>query len=100
MADHGTVRVWHDDEGWGVVDSTATPGGCWTHFSSAAVPGYAAFTAGQAVWLDSEAADQDGYGFRAVRVWRQDTEPVERPNADPDGAYGSVLTLTFDDPST
>lgn len=23
----GTVRTWHDEEGWGVIDSPETPGG-------------------------------------------------------------------------
>jgi CspA family cold shock protein len=96
MADHGTVRVWHDDEGWGVIDSPATPGGCWAHFSNAAVPGYAGFTAGQAVWLESEAAVQDGYAFRAIRVWPHGADPVDRPSSGSGGAYSSVLTLSFD----
>ena len=25
--------MWHDDQGWGVLDSPDTPGGCWAHFS-------------------------------------------------------------------
>ena len=29
----GTVRVWHTEEGWGVIDCPDTPGGCWVHFS-------------------------------------------------------------------
>ena len=33
MSTVGTVRVWHRDEGWGVIDSPETPGGCWAHFS-------------------------------------------------------------------
>jgi CspA family cold shock protein len=34
------VREWHDDEGWGVLDSTETPGGCWAHRSNATVRGH------------------------------------------------------------
>jgi CspA family cold shock protein len=33
MVTTGTVRVWHAEQGWGVVDSPDTPGGCWAHFS-------------------------------------------------------------------
>jgi cold shock protein len=33
MSAAGTVRVWHREEGWGVIDSPETPGGCWAHFS-------------------------------------------------------------------
>jgi len=29
----GTVREWHTEEGWGVIDCPDTPGGCWVHFS-------------------------------------------------------------------
>lgn len=39
----GTVRVWHGEEGWGVIDSADTPGGCWTHFGHVAVPGHEPF---------------------------------------------------------
>lgn len=33
MQSVGTVRVWHTEEGWGVVDCPDTPGGCWVQFS-------------------------------------------------------------------
>jgi CspA family cold shock protein len=29
----GTVRVWHREEGWGVIESPDTPDGCFAHFS-------------------------------------------------------------------
>jgi CspA family cold shock protein len=70
----GTVRAWHTDEGWGVIDSPATPGGCWAHFSVIDTDGYRAMGDGDAVRFDFERADQDGYWFRAVRVW-----PLEKP---------------------
>jgi CspA family cold shock protein len=69
MASPGRVRIWHDEEGWGVIDSESTPGGCWAHFSAVRVTGYRALTRDQQVLLDFEAADQDGYSFRAVQVW-------------------------------
>jgi len=39
MSAHGTVRSLDDEEGWGVIDSVQTPGGCWAHFSAVAVEG-------------------------------------------------------------
>jgi CspA family cold shock protein len=65
---HGTVRDWHDDEGWGVLDSDETPGGCWADFSVLEVQGYRSLVPGQAVRFDWERTWQDGYGFRALRV--------------------------------
>lgn len=41
MASVGTVGSWSDAEGWGVIESPETPGGCWAHFSVVAVTGYA-----------------------------------------------------------
>ena len=64
----GTVRVWHDELGWGVLDSPETPGGCWAHFSQLAMPGFHTVTPGQTVSFTFEAADEDGFAFRAVSV--------------------------------
>ena len=33
ITDQGVVRLWNDEDGWGVIDSVRTPGGCWAHFS-------------------------------------------------------------------
>ncbi len=98
MTSQGTVRVWHAEEGWGVLDSAATPGGCWTHFSAVLVPGYRELAAGVAVAFTFEAAEQDGYAFRAVEVWPADQVPV-RSGVEVSGAspvHRSALTLTFD----
>ena len=98
MTSVGAVRVWHAEEGWGVLDSAATPGGCWTHFSAVLVPGYRTLDAGAAVEFTFEAADQDGYAFRAVEVWPAHQMPVrsgdEGSEASP--AHHSTLTVTFD----
>jgi cold shock protein len=64
----GSVREWNNDEGWGVLDSPDTPGGCWAHFSSVDMPGYRALDQGQVVRLDWETARQDGYNYRAVQI--------------------------------
>jgi cold shock protein len=95
MTTIGAVREWHDDEGWGVIDSAETPGGCWAHVSAVAVTGYRALAAGQAVRLDWESPGQDGWPFRAVRVWPDGTDPAPA-SAETGSAYSSVLTLEFD----
>lgn len=97
MTTIGRVRVWDDDEGWGVVvDSAATPGGCWTHFSSVLVEGYASLRPGELVAYEWEAFQQDGYTFRTVRAWPAGAQPVEREGSGPSGAYRSTLTIAFD----
>jgi len=65
-----TVREWYEEEGWGVLDSPETPGGCFAHFSDIEATGYRTLSAGQRVQLEWEAPgfQQDGYDFRALRV--------------------------------
>ena len=76
-----TVREWHEEFGWGVLDSPETPGGCWTHFSAVAttvlsseggltVSEYKILSVGESVDLQWEEPGQDGYDFRAVTVQR------------------------------
>jgi len=94
----GIVRFWRDEDGWGVIDSPETPGGCWTHFSHVRVAGYCSLTTGQQVELDWEAPGQDGYAFRAMRTWPSGQQPVE-PTVHPHGpghAYRSTLTIRLD----
>ncbi len=95
----GVVREWHADEGWGVIDSPETPGGCWAHFSSVHMPGYRALRAGQSVTLNYEPGDQDGYSFRAIKVWPAGQEPdrAEGETSGADEAYNSTSNLTRDD---
>lgn len=69
MAVTGKVRIWHDEEGWGVLEAEETPGGCWAHFSHILAPGYRSFQPEQEVIFEWEAAVQDGYSFRAIRAW-------------------------------
>ena len=96
MTTRGTVRVWHDAEGWGVVDSVEAPGGCWAGFGVVLVPGHAVLHAGRQVEPDHEAGWQDGCAYRAVRVWPAGEQPVERPADPPPGPYTSTLTLDDD----
>lgn len=100
------VRTWHDDEGWGVLDSPHTPGGCWTGYAAVAIEGYRCLRPGQPVWLAWEPAEQDGFGYRAVRTWALGAEPVsaEPPGAEswdtgPGAAYTSSLTVDPDPPA-
>ncbi len=84
MQSVGTVREWHPEQGWGVIDSPDTPGGCWIHFSALwndippAGPGevvevsggYREAFEGETVDFDWEPTalpgSQDGYSFRAT----------------------------------
>lgn len=77
MTSVGSVRVYHADEGWGVLDGPDVPGGCWVHFSVIAMSGYRELALGEQVSFRVEAASQDGFAFRAVKVWRGDVEPPE-----------------------
>lgn len=97
MTSTGVVREFNADEGWGVIDGPDVPGGCWVHFSAIAADGYRQLTAGERVTFRAEAGGQDGFGFRALKVWTGDTEPPDRTANEGDrGAYHSTLTLEFD----
>ncbi len=91
------VRSWNTHRAWGVLDSPQTPGGCWAHVSSIARPGPWNVEAGDEYLLQWESAQQDGFAYRAVRMWLAGTEPVD-PVVRHDGtAYTSSLTLSFDE---
>ncbi|MFT4395415.1 cold-shock protein [Gordonia lacunae] len=64
----GSVRTWHDNEGWGVLDSEATPGGAWAFFAEIDGSGYRSLTPGQRVRFDYEDRGQDGYDYRARNI--------------------------------
>lgn len=42
-----TVREWRDEEGWGVLDSPETPGGCFGHYSDIQAPGFRTLSPGR-----------------------------------------------------
>lgn len=97
MGTLGTVRTWRHDEGWGVLDSEETPTGCWAHFSVLRMSGYKTLEVGQDVAFEFEAAEQDGYEFRAVRVWLAGSDPGDESSAEgPSAAYRSELRITVD----
>jgi CspA family cold shock protein len=100
MAVSGIVREWYDDEGWGVIDSQDTPGGCWAHVTCVLVLGNPTLRAGQPVTMDCEPAEQDGYAFRAIDVWpagQVPHRPVREETTGASAGYGSTLTISFDD---
>jgi CspA family cold shock protein len=103
MPSLGVVREFRSDDGWGVIESVDTPGGCWVHFSAIRGDGYLAFTPGETVRFEAEPADQDGYTFRATAAWRTSVEDAAHAgDAGPgtSAAYGSSLHLHDDDPGS
>ncbi len=78
MRTTGTVREWHDDLGWGLLDSPDTPGGCWAHSSSLEPTALRGPVVGSDVTFDFEMGAPDEHHFRAVRVWlsTDSLEPV------------------------
>lgn len=95
----GTVRLWNDDEGWGVLDSEATPGGCWAHFGSILADGFRSLRPGQAVSFAFHHGPQDGYDYAADAVWTGDRRPDPPAHDGTSAAYRSTLTLYFDPPA-
>lgn len=99
MVNDGVVREWNDDEGFGVIDSSRTPGGCWVHFSSIVQDGYRSLATGDQVAFTCESAHQDGYDYRATMVWPPGVEPGAPPSPEASGkpgtAYQSTLTIQW-----
>jgi CspA family cold shock protein len=95
----GVVEHYHEDLGWGVIEADGHPGGCWVHFSAIVGPPPHSLRAGEPVGLISESADQDGFAYRAVKVWRAGApEPDDhRLTAAADAtAYSSFVTIQWD----
>ncbi|MGB3325875.1 MAG: cold shock domain-containing protein [Mycolicibacterium fortuitum] len=67
----GTVSEWHKSEGWGVIDSPETPGGCFAHFTHIVnQTGFRELEVGEVVQFEWEEGRQDDYNFRALAVHR------------------------------
>lgn len=97
----GTVREFRSDEGWGVIDSDETPGGCWVGFATINMMGFHKLTYGDVVTADVEEGPQDGYNFRATEVWPGNASTNEyQEHSPPSTAYGSRLTITDSDDSS
>ena len=91
---HGMVREWHDEEGWGVIDSAETPGGCWMHFSAIVSVGYRRLIPGASVEFTTERARQDGYDYRAVQVFPGGNDVGPQSTTETPGEHHSRLTST------
>jgi CspA family cold shock protein len=87
MTSSGTVSRWSDDEGWGVIASSDTPGGCWAHFSVLDLRGHHSLDPGEIVDFEWEEIEQDGYAYRAVQV---------RPRRALTGARATTTDTTTD----
>ena len=93
----GVVREWHDLDGWGVVDSDETPGGCWAHVSHLRMAGEARAEAGQRVTFTFEVGPQDGFGYRALDVSIDGVPRVDPIEVQPpSGGYQSRLTIDWE----
>jgi CspA family cold shock protein len=100
MASGGTVREWDDAQGFGVIDSADTPGGCWVHFSHIVSSGYRTLNPADQVTFTFEAVAQDGFSYRAVRVWPPGVSAggvQPEPDQGASGAYRSTLTIRWND---
>ncbi|WP_049576059.1 cold-shock protein [Nonomuraea sp. SBT364] len=66
----GTVKVWHAEQGWGVISSPDLPAGqdAWAHFSDIVAEGYRSLEAGERVTFEIVQRPQDGYDFVATDV--------------------------------
>lgn len=97
----GTVAVWNDEEGWGVL---RTPDGLtvFCHCSHVAMDGFRTLEPGQRIFFDYEVPGQDGCDARVLTAARpgSNTAPLtlNRKSAGPGGGYISNLMITFDPP--
>jgi CspA family cold shock protein len=96
MSVRGVIRLWHEDDGWGVVDAPQTPGGCWASFSTLAAAAFWEPQEGEPVEFEFEVFPQDAFAYRAMRMWPFGTAPVDRTPEAPGSAFGSAFTVEFD----
>ena len=72
--DIGTVRLWMDEDGWGVIDvPDLNGGGCWAEASVVeGLDGTSALRTGQTVDVEWSAPGPDDFDARAIRVVLRD----------------------------
>ena len=92
----GVVREWREEEGWGVLDSDETPGGCWAHFSALRTAGYRRALPGQSVVFSYEPGSQDGFNYRALDVTIDGVPTAEPEIQSSSPGYLSRLTIEPD----
>lgn len=99
MTSTGQIRSWDAEEGWGVIDSPETPGGCWLHFSAWLTEKDREPPPGTPVEFVYEAGRQDGYDFRALQAWPLGAEPARHDaSSEPSSAYTSFGWFTITGP--
>lgn len=81
MDSTGIVREFDPAQGFGVIDSPETPGGCWVHFSAIVMDGYRKLEPGEEVSFAFEPARQDGFSYRATEVRKQGSQAPGRGHA-------------------
>lgn len=64
----GTVVIWHDEKGWGVLASPEVDGRVWAHFSSIRRSGFRNLAPGQPVRFTYITPGQDGFPNQATSV--------------------------------
>jgi cold shock CspA family protein len=75
----GTVRSWAEDEGYGLIDSADTPGGCWADRAGIVMDGHRALTPGDPVTFTCVPGWRAGYRYLALLVWPPVLAPVSPP---------------------
>jgi CspA family cold shock protein len=69
----GTVKLWKDDKGYGVIACAVTaPWDIWCHFSAIDAPGFKSLTEGETVTVDYLRGNQGSFRYVARRVRRID----------------------------
>jgi len=63
-----------------------------------AIDGHRELVRGQDVTLEWEAVDQDGFRYRARRVWPTGAAPIDVDDETDTDAFSSSVTLSFDQP--
>jgi cold shock CspA family protein len=67
----GIVKMWRDDKGYGVIESTDTaPWDIWSHFAAIEGTGFKSLTVGERVEVTYYRAKQESYRYVAERVRR------------------------------
>lgn len=64
----GVVTRWSDEDGWGVIDSVATPGGCFAHYAQLNMLGYHTVAVGSKVTFGAIPMAIEGLHWQATSV--------------------------------